>query len=70
MAKAQVVGEIDREPAQELCLLALPLSTFRQLSNTAALHGLTLSQLLAKSVDHYLRELSASPAPVLGRTVR
>jgi hypothetical protein len=61
--KARTYEEIEQErnlpPAQkpafgDFCMIALPVETFKALSDEAARRGLTFGQLMQKAVDDVL----------------
>lgn len=58
MPKARAFDEEDTKPIAlgELCLVALPIETFRALSNEAAARGITFAQLMQQAVGGALEK--------------
>jgi hypothetical protein len=74
MAKGRAYEEIEQEqnlpPATpvgfgDLCFLALPVETFKALSDEAAKRGLTFAQLLQKALDDCLKGSAVEPKRLL-----
>jgi hypothetical protein len=56
-----IADEVEEEaPAGELALLAFPVESFRALSTAAAQRNMTIYQLLARALDHYLKATEPS----------